>query len=51
MRGEIAEDKESELLSHMNGKTFEFFFERFTLDGVLMPEGSDFTSIKQSLIE
>lgn len=41
MRGQNEEELVTQLLSHLDGKTFEFFFDSFSHDGGMKPEALD----------
>lgn len=51
MRGKPQEDKCHELIAHLDGEAFRFFFEKFTEDGKLSDEETDFERVKAVFIE
>ena len=51
MRGKPDEQKPMELLSHLDGRAFEFFFEAFAdKDQSLVPNAFDYETVKSALI-
>lgn len=49
---EIEEGKKSyELLAHLDGEAFEFFFSLFTKEGVLTDEALDFKKVRKALLQ
>lgn len=50
-RGKPDEDKATELLSHLDGRAFDFFYEKFAEDGGLKPSASNYKGVKKALID
>lgn len=51
MRGKDLQEKSYELLAHLDGEAFQFFFERFTTAGVLRDEAKEFENVKNAFFD
>lgn len=51
MRGKDQSEKAFELLSYLDEAAFEYFFEKFTVDGAINDAGKDFAQVKKAFLE
>lgn len=51
VHGMIEEEKYLELLTHLDGKAFECFFQKFYKDGMLGEDRKYFSNFKKELID
>lgn len=52
MRGKAEEEKTLKLQSHLDGKSFDFFFQMFTDDnGNILPGGRNYYTVKAAILD